>query len=502
LDSGIMPDDINLAFITPIFKGGDKSEPANYRPVALTNHITKAFEKVVKQEILFHLCTHNFLNNTQHGFTSGRSTLTNLIEYYESILLLLEHHQYVDSIYLDYSKAFDKCDHDIILHKLDNLGIRGKLNAWISGFLKRRQQRVVVQGAKSSPVWCVSGVPQGSVLGPLLFLILMLDITNSIKHSILSSFADDTKIWKGISTREAERLLQEDLDRVYVWAEQNNMSFNSKKFQAIRFAELLNHAVYNSDLDVPMDESDLVKDLGIYIASDLQFDQHIRTIVNKGKRVAGWITRVFSTRDPGVLLTLLKQLVYLTVEYNSVLWNPSDPALIDALENIQRNFTRKIESTNFPPNHDYWDRLQHLKLYSMQRRRERYSIFYVWKVIHDQYPNPGLHLNTTTYDHTVHPNKGIQLDAHQRRGFAPQHAANPPEWLENCSPLKSCCDLYNCLPVHLRQPIPADEEPSFDKFKKEVDEWISKIPDQPSCAGRPKIAASNSIIHQLQYRAR
>ena len=166
LDSGVMPDDINLAYITPIFKGGDKSVPANYRPVALTNHITKAFEKIIKQEIVYHLSTNHLFNNTQHGFTSQRSTLTNLIEYYESILLLLENYQYVDAIYLDYSKAFDKCDHDIILHKLDNLGIRGKLNTWISAFLKRRQQMVVVQGVKSNPVWCVSGVPQGSSPGP------------------------------------------------------------------------------------------------------------------------------------------------------------------------------------------------------------------------------------------------------------------------------------------------------------------------------------------------
>ena len=139
VETGIMPDDINLAYITPIFKGGDKSDPANYRPVALTNHITKAFERVVKQEILSHLVDNQLLNPTQHGFTAGRSTLTNLIEYYESILLLLEHHQYVDAIYLDYSKAFDKCDHNIILDKLEGLGITGKLNKWISVFLKRRQ---------------------------------------------------------------------------------------------------------------------------------------------------------------------------------------------------------------------------------------------------------------------------------------------------------------------------------------------------------------------------
>ena len=170
LDTGIMPDDINMAYITPLFKGGDKGLPANYRPVALTNHITKAFEKIIKNEVVVHLASHQFMNLTQHGFRAGRSTLTNLIEYYESVLLLLQHFPSVDAIYLDYSKAFDKCDHNIILEKLHDLGIRGKMNNWISGFLKRRQQSVVIRGSGSTPVWCTSGVPQGSILSFLVYI--------------------------------------------------------------------------------------------------------------------------------------------------------------------------------------------------------------------------------------------------------------------------------------------------------------------------------------------
>ena len=298
-----MPDDINLAYITPIFKGGDKSQAANYRPVALTNHITKAFEKVVKKEIVFHLSKHQLYNKTQHGFRSGHSTLTDLIEYYESILTLLQHHQAVDSIYLDYSKAFDKCDHDIILEKLRCLGITGRLNDWISGFLKRRQQVVVVQGEKSNPVWCTSGVPQGSVLGPLLFLVLMYDITDGVNHSILSSFADDTKVWKAISNLLSQVYLQDDLDVLYIWARKNNMEFNSLKFQAIRFAELFGNPYYSNDKGSEIEITQLVKDLGIYLSSDMKFDQHIRIIASKGKQLAGWILRVFNTRSPCVMLT-------------------------------------------------------------------------------------------------------------------------------------------------------------------------------------------------------
>ena len=117
-------------------------------------------------------------------------------------------------------------------------------------------------------------------------------------------------------------------------------------------------------------------------------------------------------------------------------------------------------------------------------------------------PNPGLHLNSTTMDHVVYPNKGIQIDAQKRRGLAPQHTDNPPRWLESCSILASSCALYNSLPASLKQPIPPDEEPNFTDFKRKVDEWIVSIPDQPTCASRPKVAVTNSILHQIQYRVR
>jgi hypothetical protein len=187
LDTRENPDGTHLAHITAIFKSGDKSEAANYRPVSLTNHITKVFERIIKNELVFYLTRQQLYNESQHGFRKSRSTQTNLIEYYESILHQLETNTAVDSIYLDFSKAFDKCDHGIILDKLTALGISGKLNRWIEDFLRNRKQIVVVDGCKSEAVNVSSGVPQGSVLGPLLFLILMYDITNGINSSNTTS---------------------------------------------------------------------------------------------------------------------------------------------------------------------------------------------------------------------------------------------------------------------------------------------------------------------------
>ena len=133
------------------------------------------------------------------------------------------------------SKAFDKCDHKIILAKLHHIGIRGKIYSWITDFLKNRQQYVVIEGQQSKFEWITSAVPQGSVLGPLLFLILMYDITHGINEKIISSFADDTKLWRGITTINEEVLLQNSANSIYDWANVNNAEFNTKKFQAIRF---------------------------------------------------------------------------------------------------------------------------------------------------------------------------------------------------------------------------------------------------------------------------
>lgn len=222
-----------MAFISPIYKGGDKTLPKNYCPVALTSHLTKVFEKVVKKALVNHLSVNKLFNISQHGFRRGHSTLTQLVQYYEDILLQMEKNNSVDSIYLDFSKAFNKCDHTVIMKKLKAFGITGKVGVWIGNFLRNRQQSVMVEGEGSSTVWAISGVPQGSVLGPILFIILISDIDQDIERSRLSSFADDTRAWRGISSESDRDRLQYDLSKVYLWAEENKMVFNASKFECV-----------------------------------------------------------------------------------------------------------------------------------------------------------------------------------------------------------------------------------------------------------------------------
>ena len=212
LQNGVTPLPLKTGHIVPIFKNGDQGSPSNYRPVALTSHLTKIYEKVVRKLIVSHMEINNLFNDSQHGFRSGRSCLSQLLTHFDTITDLLENDVNVDTVYLDFSKAFDKVDHSILLLKLKNFGIPEKTLKWIESFITGRIQKVTVNSILSDPVIVASGVPQGSVLGPLLFLIMISDIDENIKYSILSSFADDTRLLKQINDFLDVLKLQHDLN--------------------------------------------------------------------------------------------------------------------------------------------------------------------------------------------------------------------------------------------------------------------------------------------------
>ena len=188
-----------MQYITPVFKKGDKAKAENYRPISLTSHIIKIFERIIRKDLIKYLESNNLITDAQHGFRSGRSCFTQLLDHMENILKSLQENNEVDVIYLDYAKAFDKVDHEILLAKLRRLGVKGKLLKWIKNFLsENRFQTVLMNGKRSFLASVLSGVPQGSVLGPLLFLVYINDLVSNIKQSKVSSFADDTKISRTI----------------------------------------------------------------------------------------------------------------------------------------------------------------------------------------------------------------------------------------------------------------------------------------------------------------
>ena len=334
LSLGQYPTYIKLPDVIPIHKGGSQGSARNYRPVALTSHLSKVFEKVFRKFIVAFSEEHNLFNPTRHGFRLGRSCLSQLIDHYDHITQLLEKGENIDVIYVDFTKAFVKVDFQDILRKIKQLEIFGKLGRWIYSFLSDRKQSVTVNGIKSCSVDVKSGVSQGSVLGPLLFLVLMGDIDHRVASAFLSSFADDTRVLKGITTHADVQVLQLDLDAIYQWAK-DNMTFNSNKFECLRYGynhELKENTSYLSSDRLPITVVDNVKDLGITMSSDGTFKNHINTAIHTANHICGWTLKTFYSRQRQPMLTLRKTLIHPKLHYCSKLYNSNKTWDIEELE--------------------------------------------------------------------------------------------------------------------------------------------------------------------------
>ena len=254
--------------------------------------------------------SNHLFNPSQHGFRAGRSCLSQLLSHYEHILQLMEDGHEVDVIYLDFAKAFDKVDFDILLKKLHSLGVRGSLGRWIHSFLTGRTQTINVNGHRSSPAPVLSGVPQGSVLGPLMFLILIGDIDKEITSAFLSSFADDTRMGHNTDSPSDEIELQNDLNAVYQWTENNNMQLHGDKFEhlhysgkAIRDRQPAHQYISSSGL-VIAEKLHVEKDLGVIMSSSASFEKQVTQVIADANSQAAWVLRTFSTRDTIPMLTL------------------------------------------------------------------------------------------------------------------------------------------------------------------------------------------------------
>ena len=320
-----------------------------------------------------HLEANDLLPDGQHGFRAKGSFL---------LLDQMEEGKGVDAIYTDFAKAFDKCETGVLLHKLKECGIRGKVGCWLAAFLDSsvRQQAVGVDGRLSSLVPVVSGVPQGTVLGPCLFLVHLIGISMNLSNgTTASSFADDTRVQRGIAGEEDCEVLQQDLDSIYTWAEEVGMVFNAGKFELLRFwldRDSAPDILYMAPDGGPIEEKDCLRDLGVRISTDLTFANQIDMTVESGNRMSGWALRTFRRRGRYLMLTILRSLIQPRLDYCSQLWSPRDQSSINRLEAVQRQFISNIRDPALQ-GLDYWQKLSHLRVYSQERRRERYQICFL-----------------------------------------------------------------------------------------------------------------------------
>nr|VZH96026.1 unnamed protein product [Spirometra erinaceieuropaei] len=268
-DAGILPTDWKTANITPLYKSGSRALATNYRPVSLTSICCKVMEKTIKKELMAYLETYNLLSNAQYGFRRGRSCGTNLLCTMQSWTRALDAKHTVHVAYIDFRKAFDSVPHQRLLHKLRIMGIGGKLLKWIENFLVGRSQIVCVVQQQSRCTFIESGVPQGSVLGPTLFLLFINDCVDGLDCDC-AMFADDIKIWKVIQNAADETNFQENLCRLDEWSRRWLLSFNFNKCTILRLGNQTPSTQQYHLNEMPLREAETQKDLGVWVADSLK----------------------------------------------------------------------------------------------------------------------------------------------------------------------------------------------------------------------------------------
>ena len=323
-----------------------------------------------------HLEENNLLLSSQHGFLSGRSCLTNLLEYLEYITSEIDNKKPVDVVYLDFSKAFDKVAHQRLILKLQNIGFGSTVCKWIVDWLKNKKQRVRLNGAYSDWAEVTSGVPQGSVLGPLLFLVYVNDMDQGI-NSRISKFADDTKIFHEVGSSDSCTNIQDSLDKLKEWAEVWQMQFNASKCKVLHFGKKNQKHQYKLG-DFVLETADSEKDLGVHVQNNLKCEKHIDEAVKRGNSILGQIYRTMEFKSKENILPLYLSLVRPHLEYCVQAWSPHYKKDMAKLEKVQKRALNMIVELQ---NLDYIDKLKKIDLFSLEKRRVRGDLIETYKIL-------------------------------------------------------------------------------------------------------------------------
>ena len=380
LSSGVLPNDWKLGRISPIYKKGSKKHAENYRPISLTAILCKLMEKLIRSHLMEHLKKHKLLSSKQFGFISGRSTTTQLLYFIDKCVNSIAEGNVVDVIYFDFAKAFDSVPHKRLLQKLKSFGIAGNVYKWIKAFLIGRKQFVSVNRALSEYAEVLSGVPQGTVLGPILFVIYINDLLDQVNSDGVL-YADDTKIFKTITCKEDAYSLQSDIDKLEAWTKIWLMKFHPGKchaltlgkFENIKYAH--NYKVCGQDIE----HVSVEKDLGIHIDEEMSFEEHICIKARVANALMGKIRRTFTNLDGNTFKKLYTSMVRQHLEYGHSVWCPFLLKHIHLLERVQERATKLVDGYG---DLDYGDRLRKLGLTTLRFRRLRGDLIEMYKHFH------------------------------------------------------------------------------------------------------------------------
>ena len=464
LEEGVVPEDWKCANITPIFKKGSKASAGNYRPVSLTSVLCKVMESILRDAIVDHLTVNKLLLPSQHGFMKSKSCLTNLLEYLDKLTKLVDEGHSVDIIYCDFAKAFDKVPHQRLLIKMKAHGIQGKILRWVEEWLSGRKQRVVLNGQTSHWSSVTSGVPQGSCLGPTLFLIFINDIDNCINTitGIISKFADDTKVGRVVADEKDREELQREIDNLMDWTNKWQMEFNASKCKVIHFGKKNPGYSYTmggfAPAGVVLEAVEEEKDVGVMVSNTLKPSSQCAKAAKKANQVLGQMVRAFHYRDKHTWIKLYKTYVRCHLEYSIQAWSPWTEGDKKMLEAVQR---RAVGMVSGLEGRSYEERLKECGLTSLEDRRQRGDMIEVWKILHgkeDVDPSTLFSMANDAADQIT------RSSSYSLNVVKPKFKNDPRKYFFSVR----SCETWNNLPYSVR------ESKSLNTFKNNYDKWYNE----------------------------
>ena len=448
-----VPDEWKIANVTGIYKKGGREIGGNYRPISLTSVVCKTIERIIRDTLVDYLEHHQIIIPTQHGLSQRRSCLTNLLEFFGQIYQEYDECKAVDLIYFDFQKAFDKVPRERLLLKVASLGIRGNLQHWIRSWLSGRRQRVCIGQACSEWVPVTSGVPQGCVLGPVLFLIYVNDIDTGITSRI-SKFADDTKLCKRVDKPELRLRLQEDINKLAEWSDRWMMPFNTSKC-TVKHLEC-----HNRNHQYAMDGNQITsvslqRDLGILISSDLRWDHQVNESCKKASKVLGMIAWNFTYKTRNIILPLYKTLIRPHLDYGVKFWGTTLRKHAEQMERIHRRVTKLIPELRNTPSEE---RLRRLSLTPLEQRRLRGQLIETYKYLE------GVNRVYSSVLFPVDRHPRVRHNGRKLLGFA-RRTTVAQQFFPN-----RIVGTWNALPAHVVS------APSVNAFKARLDRYWETNP--------------------------
>ena len=325
LSLGKLPSEWKEGRISAIFKKGSRKKAGNYRPISLTSIVCKTMEHCVRNHIVNHMMVNNLFSSQQYGFVKGRSTVLQLLNVMDVWTTAIDKGDSIDTVYLDFTKAFDKVPHNRLMSKMNSIGFNTETLHWIKAFLSEQVQQVCINGANSTWKPVTSGIPQGSVLGPILFVLYINDLPSNILSDVYM-FADDTKIFNIIKSPEDQEILQNDLDSLSVWSDKWLLKFHPEKCKVMHLGKADNtkyfYKLKEGDTHHELAYTEEEKDLGVVIDGKLDFEKHINININKACGIMAVIRRSFVSLNGVNFVPLYKSLVRSHLEYASCIWSP------------------------------------------------------------------------------------------------------------------------------------------------------------------------------------